>query len=191
MTLSSIPKKVDESSEEVSKFLNPKKPDDKVTKFMSLVSELDQIRANPDRIEPAAPQQQAVQEEAPKTPQVHSLKPQPQAPAQPAASPEAGAERSFLEDRVSVQSPTVETRGRKAKEPDKLFLEKSFSIDPAVYKRIERITNLEGLRHDARFSVSHVVRHLLDFALAHVENDEVMPTADGKGLHIPDRSKGQ
>lgn len=69
------------------------------------------------------------------------------------------------------------------------LLEKTFSIDPEQHRKLLRFSNMEGLRLDANVSVSEIIRHLLDFALAHVDErkGEVLPSRDGKGLKIPSR----
>lgn len=63
-------------------------------------------------------------------------------------------------------------------------VEKTFTLDADVHKRIARIANMDGLRLDSRFSVSAVLQHLVEYALAHTVDNQVMPGPDGLGLVI-------
>jgi hypothetical protein len=70
-------------------------------------------------------------------------------------------------------------------------VEKTFAIPPEIHQRLVSISNHEGIRHDKKFSVSHIMGHLLDFALSHVEGTKVIPDATGDGLVITKREAVQ
>lgn len=64
-------------------------------------------------------------------------------------------------------------------------VEKTFAIDDEIHSRLIEISNWEGIRHRKKFSVSFVMSHLLEFALAHVEGTKVIPIDGAEGLVIP------
>lgn len=63
-------------------------------------------------------------------------------------------------------------------------VEKTITLDDDMHRWLIRLSNKEGLRLDAKFSVSGIVDHLLKYALSHVEDDKVLPGPDGYGLEI-------
>ena len=67
------------------------------------------------------------------------------------------------------------------------MVEKTFSIDKDQYKLIVRFSNMEGLRLETNIPTSTIVRHLLDFAMAHVDPVK----GDVLALQIPARRPGQ
>ncbi|MBY3433156.1 hypothetical protein HFN89_03035 [Rhizobium laguerreae] len=70
-------------------------------------------------------------------------------------------------------------------------VEKTFAIPPEIHQRLVSISNHEGIRHDKKFSVSHIMGHLLAYALSHVEGTKVIPDASGDGLVIKKREAVQ
>lgn len=66
-------------------------------------------------------------------------------------------------------------------------VEKTFAIDDEIHSRLIEISNWEGIRHKKKFSVSFVMSHLLEFALAHVEGTKVIPIDGAEGLVIPNK----
>lgn len=173
----SPPKKIDPKDGSVASFINPRREKSKTSTMMGLASNLAQLREKPDTVigfdSSSVPEAEA--------PVVEKPVPQsaPVAPVQ---------ERTTAEvDPVSYEAPDdepVERRGRKSKKPEDRLVERSFPADRETVKRLQRLANLEGVRLDGRYSVAHIIRHLIDYALSHVEDDAVLPGPDGKGLHI-------
>jgi hypothetical protein len=79
-------------------------------------------------------------------------------------------------------------RPRHGKKPK---VEKTFAIPPEIHQRLISISNHEGIRHDKKFSVSYIMGHLLEYALAHVDGTKVIPDATGDGLVIKKREAVQ
>jgi hypothetical protein len=79
-------------------------------------------------------------------------------------------------------------RPRHGKKPK---IEKTFAIPPEIHQLLVSISNHEGIRHDKKFSVSHIMGHLLAYALSHVEGTKVIPDANGDGLVIKEREVAQ
>lgn len=155
----------------------------------------------------ASPQQHAAEVPAPVVtappvveavaPQVHDT-PQPsvKAPTPPPSvistplpvSAPVGSDQMSITVGEAADAPATPKRGRKpilgvSK------VEKTFSFDPDQYDRLMELRNYEGLRLKANISTSEVLRAAVDFALAHVENNQIIPTNDGLGLHLPERTQ--
>jgi hypothetical protein len=75
--------------------------------------------------------------------------------------------------------------GRKPK------VEKTFAIDDDLHRRLINISNWEGIRHDKKFSVSHIMNHLLEYALSHVDGTKVIPIDGEEGLVITRKEVAQ
>lgn len=86
---------------------------------------------------------------------------------------------------MSLTVPPMDERkvGRPL-EGKKPKIEKTFALDSDLHKRLVRISNMEGLRLDRKYSVSSIMQHLLLFALEHVEDEKVIPGPDGFGLTL-------
>lgn len=82
---------------------------------------------------------------------------------------------------VSVPEPVV----RAVKPPRRV--EKSFSLDKNDYDYIARAARTEAMRLDRQVPISEILRHMIAFAIAHAENNCIVPTDDGFGLHIRQR----
>lgn len=164
-----IPKKADESEGRVAQFLAPKKSNEKLEVFRSIQADIGNAFEEPDtrrvngRSEPNRPQRD-----------------EPEGQGAPPAG--TGNRQLAQEDEISVQTTAKAV-------PNKNMVEKTFSIDKGQYKKLVRFSNLEGLRLEANVATSQILRHLLEFALAHVDHEkgEILPSADGRGLRIPDR----
>jgi hypothetical protein len=59
----------------------------------------------------------------------------------------------------------------------------TLSFDPAHADRLTELAAYEMLRTKTRVSASEIARHLFDFALSHIQDNKVIPTDDGQGLH--------
>jgi hypothetical protein len=91
---------------------------------------------------------------------------------------------------MSLQVPEHNPGGR-PRHGKKPKVEKTFAIPPEIHQQLVSISNHEGIRHDKKFSVSHIMGHLLDYALSHVEGTKVIPDANGDGLVIQKREAAQ
>lgn len=197
MALQKIP-----TEDSLKKFLasSPAKPNPKIEVFREIKAGIGQALAEPDGpytqdTVPAQNSDAAAVEQADASVRPDAGVLQVNVPAQQQktleaefAPPEA-AEEQPVEDAVSMEAPTVASvvtkkrwRGHKA--------ERSVTIHPEQDKMLTRLANLEGLRLERRVGASEILRHLIDFALAHVDmkTGEVIPTADGRGLVSPKRS---
>lgn len=103
------------------------------------------------------------------------------------AMPMEQSPMSLTVEQGPVVSPKP-TRGRKPILGVKKE-EKTFSFDPQQYERLMELKNREGLRLKLNISCSEILRELVNFALAHVVDNKVIPTNDGLGLHIPERKQ--
>lgn len=101
------------------------------------------------------------------------------------SQPEPRVSEPVSDDAVSLATPASDERksqqlyGRRGERAVDFNL--SLTSDQA-----DRLTDLaayEMLRTRTKVSVSQIVRELIDFALHHVEDNRVIPTPDGRGLH--------
>lgn len=114
---------------------------------------------------------------------------------QPAGQPVVAQPPAVIQPQTDAMSLTVPEKepGRNGRplHGKKPKIEKTFAIDDEIHRQLVRISNHEGIRHDKKFSVSFIMNHLLDFALAHVEGTNVIPDDQGIGLVIPGRGEAQ
>jgi len=200
MSMQSIPKKVDMRSKDMASFLEPRTPS-KMDIFKGIQTSLEKAIDEPDRRAPSEPIpiRRAVQDEAPSLEARIEAPQHVQAPQHVEAPPQDGGEAVSLGskaagsvDETSMQI-VVDEAPKQKKAPGKNMVEKTFSIDKDQYKLLVRMSNLEGLRLEKNVATSEILRHLLDFALAHadVKTGEVLTVGDGKGLKVPERRAGQ
>lgn len=119
--------------------------------------------------------------EAPKPP----VRPEPPLARQPAPPAEPIADQASISVPEREKSaPSRRHRRYGNRDADKQAVDMTMSMDPVQAERLTELAAYEMLRIKSRVSVSEVVRHLIDFALAHIEDNKVIPTPDGAGLHI-------
>lgn len=104
-----------------------------------------------------------------------------------------GARKTLAEAGISVEdaiSLSTQDRGDSAdfayvkRGRKKTKTEKTYSLEPDMHKLLGRLARSEGMRLDKFVSASEVVRQFILLGLTLIENDEVIPTEDGRGLHI-------
>lgn len=172
-SISSIPKRVDESSEAVSTFLAPKRGNDKREIFQHIRSELENAIISPDTRPQGRPEARGRADSAAEDTGVVRI-------AQAERHERETAEQERPAAELPAAPPEKAPRVRK-------MVEKSLTLDQEQYKQIVRYSNLEGLRLERSVPASEIARHLIDFALAYaLGRDEILPTDDGKGMHLPD-----
>lgn len=165
--ITSISRKVDENSRASQRFLQPKDRNDKRKLFEGIVHDIENAIEQPD----VRPSQQAAHGSVAGT--MFREEPTIQSPV-PSIPSAAREEPNDFKD---------EGAKRPAKPAGPRMLEKSFSIDKDQYKLLVRYSNMEGLRLETNVSTSVILRHLLDFALAHVDPEK----GDVLALRIPER----
>lgn len=183
-------KRFDGDDPKVTEFLNPDSP---MSKFRNITEKLAEGLARPDgakddhhaRHEQVAPFQPPQAANAPHAEPNREEFRQEQYGHEERRQDEPSRQSPMIADRMSLSIPEDEgKRVGRPREGRKPKIEKTFAIDQDMYKRIMRISNMDGLRNDARYSLSGVMGHLLEFAFLHVEDDKVMPGPDGCGLHL-------
>jgi len=142
-----------------------------------------------DDVAQAAPTLQPIVDTAPV--QEQEVRIAPVIAESPVAAP-APADPVPVTDHASISvpekaSPTEQARKHRRWGNRKMAsaIDMTMSMDPAHAERLTELAAYEMLRTKTKVSVSEVVRHLLDFALAHVDGNRVIPTDDGLGLHTP------
>lgn len=181
MSIASIPTKFDENSPAVKQFLEPRgKADNRKDMLQKLRADLSDAFESPDRVAPAEAKRPAP---APVQPSEPPAQPQPSAEVAPAAAQDAKGKQTRQRPARPPAPDTVAVETKRS-------LEKTYSVDPEKHELMVMFSNLEGLRLRQNVSTSRILDHLLAFALSHVDlsRGEVIPTVDGRGLHIhPDK----
>ena len=212
-SISSLPKDVDPNSKEAARFLSNRRrqPNDSLLKLAqelpTALSNPDKrlaggageptdqesaSAAHPPHLSvvSAATQEQAA---LPAAAAVQDPVPE-EVPAATVPQPEAMAERPLPQAREEApvaqaqatrpEAPAVSSGEAKAARPRKpRLVERSFTIDPDQDRILIRLSNMEGLRFEKSISSSEILRHLIDFALAHVD----LQKGDVLDLRIPER----
>ena len=99
----------------------------------------------------------------------------------PVRQPEQSRDSNSMSIEVMEREPGKNGRPLHGKKPK---VEKTYAIDDEVHRRLIEISNWEGIRHGKKFSVSHIMGHLLEYALSHVEGTNVIPIDGAEGLVI-------
>ena len=118
------------------------------------------------------------------SPNVHHLKSKLGQAFEPASSPVA--QSPSTPDAMSLQATDADDDFNNSfmrKGRPKTKSEKSYSLEPDMHKYLERVARTEGIRLDRRVSASEILRSFVFLGINFVENDEVIPTEDNRGLH--------
>lgn len=160
MSITSIPKKLDESDPAVKSFLEPRKKEKDGSRRDMLRAALSDAFAAPDK--PFFGGQPAQAEQP--SPVVARIQPQ------------------KGRDRRPVRKPRPEPVSNE----NLRSAEKTYSVDPEKHDLMVMYANMEGLRLGKNVPTSRIHDALLGFALSFVDPDrgEVIPTTDGHGLHL-------